>query len=122
MVTNLLNHALSNAFHHGINLRAGKLNSANNNCLWDSIINNILGRICFKSKTRENGKQLRVRSLTAAQNQSHLLPFIESNTTEADWANIKTDKVFETHLGDISLLPSGCSQGYPQGHTNIQHK
>ena len=26
MVTNLLKHALSNTFHHGINLRAGKLN------------------------------------------------------------------------------------------------
>ena len=96
MVTNLLKHALSNAFRHGLNLKPGKLNSANGNCLWESIIYNILGRICFKNKTRENGKQLRLRSLNAAQAQAHLLPFIESNTTEADWTHIKTDKVFET--------------------------
>ena len=53
MVTQLLKRALSNAFRHGLNLRAGKLNAANGNCLWDSIINNILGRICYKKKLGE---------------------------------------------------------------------
>ena len=33
-----------------------------------------------------------------------MLPFIESNTTEADWTHIKTDKVFKTKLGDICLV------------------
>ena len=68
------------------------------------MINNILGRICFKKKLGETSKQLRVRSLTEAQNQLHLLTFIESNTTEAEWAHMKTDKVFETKLGDICLV------------------
>ena len=104
MVTKLFKHALSNAFRHGLHLRAGKLNAANGNCLWDSILNNILGRICFKRKLGETSKQLRVRSLTEAQNQSHLLTFIESNTTEAELAHMKTDKVFETKQGDICLV------------------
>ena len=104
MVTELLKRAVSNAFRHGLNLKPGKLNSANGNCLWESIIYNILGRICFKNKTKETSKQLRLRSLNAAQAQAQLLPFIESNTTEAEWTHIKKDKVFETKLGDICLV------------------
>ena len=95
---------MSNAFRHGLNLNPGKLNSANGNCLWESIIYNILGRICFKNKTKETSKQLRLRSLNAAQAQAQLLPFIESNTTEAEWTHIKKDKLFETKLGDICLV------------------
>ena len=39
------------------------LNAANGNCLWDSIINNILGRGCYKKKLSENSKQLRVNAM-----------------------------------------------------------
>ena len=39
------------------------LNAANGNCLGDYIINNILGRGCYKKKFRENSKQLRVNAM-----------------------------------------------------------
>ena len=42
--------------------------------------------------------------MTEAQNSQHILTFIRSDTTEAEWAHMKTDKVFETELGDIALV------------------
>ena len=92
MVTELLKRTMSKAFCHGLNLRPGKLNSANGNCVWESIIYNLLGRECFKSKTKETSKQLRLKSLNAAQAQAQWLPFVESNTTEAEWTHIKKTK------------------------------
>ena len=83
MVTELLNRTLSNAFRHGLNLKPGKLNSANGNCVWQSIIYNFLGREFFNGKTKETSKQLRLRSLNLAQAQAQWLPFVEYNTTEA---------------------------------------
>ena len=32
------------------------------------------------------------------------MTLIRSDTTEAEWAHMKTDKVFETELGDIALV------------------
>ena len=72
--------------------------------VWESITYNMLYRECFKRKTKETSKQLRTRSLDLAQSESHWLPFIESNTTEAEWNHIKHDKIYETKLGDIYLL------------------
>ena len=100
----LLKKALSSAYQHGLNLCADILNAANGNCLWDSIINNILGRGCYKKKLRENSKQLRVRSITEAQLEKHILTFIRSDTTDAEWDNMKKDRVYETELGDIALV------------------
>ena len=104
ILNGLLKRAVSNAFRHGLNLRPGRLNSANGNCVWESITYNILDRECFKNKTKETSKQLRTRSLNLAQAQVQWLPFIESNTTEAEWNHIKKDKIYETKLGDICLI------------------
>ena len=93
MVTDLLKRSVSNAYRHGLNLRPGRLNSANGNCVWESIIYNLLDRECIKSKTKETSKQLRIRSINLAQAQAHRLPFVESNTTEEEWNHIKKDKV-----------------------------
>ena len=60
----------------------------------------------FQKETKETSKQLRKRSLDLAQSESHRLPFIESNTTEAEWNHIKQDKIYETKIGDISLVAS----------------
>ena len=89
MTTTLIKRALSNAYRHGLSLRAGIMNAANGNCLWDAIINNILGRGCYKKKLRENSKQLRVRGITEAQLEKHILTFIRSDTTDAEWDNMK---------------------------------
>ena len=74
--TKFLKHALSNAYRHGLSLRAGILNAANGNCLFDAIIANILGRGCYKKKLKENSKQLRIRSITEAQFEKHKLTFL----------------------------------------------
>ena len=100
----LLKKALSSAYQHGLNLCADILNAANGNCLWDSIINKILGRGGYKRKLRENSKQLRVRSITEAQLKQHILTFIRSDTTDAELVHMKKDKVYETELGDIALV------------------
>ena len=86
---------------HGLNLKPGKLNNADGNCVRESITYNMLYRECFKRKTKETSKQLRTRSLDLAQSESQWLPFIESNTTDAEWNHIKQDKIYETKLGDI---------------------
>ena len=83
MVTELLKRTVSNTFRLGLNLRPGRLNSANGNCVWESIRYNILDRECFK--------QLRIINL--AQAQAQCLPFIESNTTEAEWNHIKRTNI-----------------------------
>ena len=106
MVNDLLKRAVSNAFRHGLNLKPGRLNSANGNCVWESIIYNMLYREYFKNKTKETSKQLRTRSLNLPQTEVQWLPFIESNTTEAEWNHIKQDKMYETKLGDICLVAS----------------
>ena len=98
MVNDLLKRTVSNAFRHGLNLRPGRLNSVNGNCVWESITYNMLDRECFKNKTKETSKQLRTRSLNLAQAQVQWLPFIESNTTEAEWNHIKKEKIYETKL------------------------
>ena len=64
----------------------------------------MLYRECFKRKKNETSKQLRTRSLDLAQSESQWLPFIESNTTDAEWNHIKQDKIYETKLGDICLV------------------
>ena len=72
--------------------------------MWESIIYIIIDRECFKSKTKETSKQLRIRHKNLAQAQPQWLPFIESNTTEAEWNHIKKDKIYKTKLGDICLI------------------
>ena len=67
-------------------------------------MNKILGRGTYKKKLRENSKQLRVRSITEAQLEKHILTFIRSDTTYAEWDQIKKDKVYETELGYIALV------------------
>ena len=106
MVNDLLKRAISNAYRHDLNLRPGHLNNADGNCLWEAIIYNMLYRECFRRKSKETSKQLRKRSLDQAQldSQTKLLPFMESNTTEADWDHIRQDKIYETKLGDICII------------------
>ena len=90
MANELLKRAILNAFRHDLNLRPGHLNNADGNCLWEAIIYNILYRACFKRKTKETHKQLRKRSLDNAQidAQNKKLPFIESDTSQAEWDHI----------------------------------
>ena len=106
MANDLLKRAISNAFRHDLNLRPGHLNNADGNCLWEAIIFNILYRACFRKKTKETHKQLRKRSLDNAQidAQNNKLPFIESNTSQAEWNQIRQDKIYETDLGDICIV------------------
>ena len=103
MVNELLRRAISNAYRHDLNLKPGHLNNSDGNCLWESIIYNILYRACFRKKSKETSKQLRKRSLDQAQldSQNKLLPFIESDTTQAQWDHIRHDKIYEKNLGDI---------------------
>ena len=42
--------------------------------------------------------------MTEAQLEQHILTFIRSDTTEAEWDHMKKDKVYETELGDIALV------------------
>ena len=88
MTTKLLKKALSNVYRHRLSLRAGILNAVNGNCLWDAIINNILGRGCYK----KNSKQLRVRSITEAQLEKNILTFIRSDNTDSEWDHMKKKK------------------------------
>ena len=120
MVNDLLKRAVSNAFRHGLNLKPGRLNSANGNCVWESIIYNMLYREYSKNKTKETSKQLRTRSLNLPQTEVQWLPFIESNTTEAEWNHIKQDTIHETKLGDICLVAS--ARAIKKSPTDIQHK
>ena len=71
-------------FQHGLGVKAGILNAANGNCLFDAILENIKGRACYKTKLKESSKQLRIRSITKAQQEKDLLTFIRTNTTEAE--------------------------------------
>ena len=75
---------------------------------------------CFKNKTKETSKQLRTRSLNLVQAEVQWLPFIESNTTEAEWNHIKKDKIYETKLGDICLI--AAARAIKKRPANIQHK
>ena len=117
IVTELLKRTVSNAFRHGLNLRPGRLNSANGNCVWESIIYNLLDRECFKSKTKETSKQLRIRSINLAQAQVHWLPFVESNTTEAVWNHIKKGQSIRNQTR--RYMPSSCLKSYKKGLINI---
>ena len=89
MVNDLLKRSISNAYRHGLNLKPGRLNNVDGNCVWESITYNMLYRECFRRKSKETSKQLRKRSLDIAQAESHRLPFLESNTTEAEWNHMK---------------------------------
>ena len=94
MVNDLLKRAISNAIRHDLNLIPGHLNNVDGNCLWEAIVYNILYRECFRRKTKETHKQLRKRSLDKAQidAQNNKFPFIESDTSQAEWDHIRREK------------------------------
>ena len=57
-----------------------------------------------KTKNKKRSKLLRIRSITEAQLEQHSLTFIRANTTDAEWENMKIDRVYETELGKVAKL------------------
>ena len=62
--TIMLQKAISSVVQHGLGLNAGILNAANGNCLFDSLINDIKSRKCFKTKITESSNKTHKKSKT----------------------------------------------------------
>ena len=96
----MLQKAILSGSRHGLGLKAGKLNAANGDCLYQAIINNIENRQCYTNKIKESGKDLRTRCITKAQQEAHLIPCIKTDTTISEWNKLKQPGTYETEPAD----------------------
>jgi hypothetical protein len=72
--SNLVTKAIESASKHGIDLKEGKLNKADGNCAFDSIINNINHRECFQENLSLSSKAYRQKWVTEFESESSKYP------------------------------------------------
>ena len=77
---------------------------ANEDCLFQAIINNILNRQCFTIKITESDRELRIRRITKAQEEVHLLSCIQIDTTLEEWNKLKQPGTYNTELADTAIV------------------
>ena len=111
--------AISSGSPHGLELKAGKLKATNGDCLFQAIINNIENRPFYTNKTTESDKDLRIRCITKAQQEAHLIPCIKTDTTISEWNKLKQPGTYETELADTAII--AVARGYSQRHLGVQH-
>ena len=100
----MLQKAILSSIRHGLGLKAGILNAADGNCPFDSIINNVKSRKCYKTKITESSKELRIRSINKAQQEVESISCIIADTTLAEWNKLKEHGIYETELADIAII------------------
>ena len=100
----MLQKSMSSGARHGVELKKEKLNAANGNCLFQAIINNIENRPCYTNKPTESDKDLRIRCITKAQQEAHLIPCIKTDTTISEWNKLKQPGTYETELANTAIV------------------
>ena len=68
------------------------------------IINNILNRQSFTIKITESDKELRIRCITKAQQEVHLISCMKIDTTIEEWNKLKQPGTYETELADTAVV------------------
>ena len=113
--------AISSGSPHGLELKAGKLKATNGDCLFQAIINNIENRPFYTNKTTESDKDLRIRCITKAQQEAHLIPCIKTDTTISEWNKLKQPgRDMQNRAGRHRHISS--SEGYSQRHPCVQNQ
>ena len=106
--SNLVTKAIDSASKHGINLKEGKLNKADGNCAFDSIINNINHRECFQEKLSLSSNEYRQIWVTDFESESSKYPSLGAGFTKEEkkenWNRLKHSGVYEVEFfGDFVM-------------------
>ena len=72
----MLQRAITSSFRHGLELKVGTLNKAAGDCVYQATKANINNRICFINKVNESANECRIKCITKAQNEAHMIPCI----------------------------------------------
>jgi len=104
-VSKMIGIALTNAERHGIKLHAGAPNSADGNCVFESIIDSINQRDSFQETLPESPDFYRKVWLEEVQSNGFDRWNLGKTVTEwdAEWNVLKSSKTYEYELGDVIL-------------------
>ena len=102
--TTMLQRGIYNSHRHGIELKVGILNATECDCAYQTIKANIANRICLINKVNESANQCRIRCITKAQNEAHLIPCIRKDTAISEWNKLKQPGIYDTELADTAII------------------
>ena len=80
----MVDQAIESARKHGIHLSPGVANNADGNCAFESVINNINFRSCFKDKLPRNTQFYRYNWMTDLENQTNEYPTLGAGFSEEE--------------------------------------
>ena len=117
--------AIESARRHGAKLIQGKLNQADGNCAFESVINNVNLRDCFQTKLPFSPLTYRVQWMTNLQNQESRYPLLGAGYTveekRENWDRLKQSGVYEIDHFWRLCYSWNCSR-VQKKYFNIQHK
>ena len=67
-------------------------------------ISNIENRTCFINKINESDSEFRIKCITKAQNEAHLIPCIRKDTTISELNKLKQPGIYDTELADTDII------------------
>ena len=114
-VSEMTSKAILSAKNHGINLREGPKNEADGNCAFDSVVQNINMRHCFKTKIPFSSATARQIWITDLENVSSNFPVLTAGFSKDEslqkWNLLKQSGIYEIGpFGDVMMqaIARGC--------------
>ena len=122
----LVYQAINSANKHGIKLVQGTLNSADGNCAFDAVINNINHRQCFSDKLTLSSRIYRQIWVSDLQGESSRFPSLGAGYSKEEkdenWNQLKQSGVYEIDFfGDLVIhaIARGCHKDILIFNTNL---
>ena len=116
-IPKMIRRAIENGRKHGISLVHGVKNRADGNCTFESVLNNINFRSCFRSKLPLHPDVYRKIWVTDLEEESKRNPMIAPGFTEdvkrENWEKLKMPKVYNIpFFGDLLIhaIARGCKK------------
>ena len=101
----ILQKAIANAYRHGIMTKAGKLNPAKGDCSFESVLNNINYRKCFKKKFNKATNKYRWEWVTQLEEVQKQIGCIDPDKYKTiDWVELKTPGTYTTDISDLAMV------------------
>ena len=119
----ILQKAIANAYRHGIGTKPGKLNPATGDCSFESVLNNINYRNCFKKKLNEATNKYRLEWVTQLEKVQKQIGCIDTDRYRTiDWDKLKRPGTYTTEISDLALvaIAKGCHKDILIFNTSVE--
>ena len=123
----MIKQAIESGRKHGIQLSPGILNNADGNCSFESVLNNINHRDCFKTKLQLDVNTYRCKWVTQLENDASNFPNIGAGFSlqerKENWDRLKQSGVYEIpFFGDLVIngIAKGCNKNILIFNTSIE--